>query len=373
MSINVPTTVPPPPVVTRRSSSDKDKGRSSSDKDKVRRKDHKTTKTDTARTEASKRGSRRRSKVLDKVETKKKSRKGGKDVAKYATFPPMPPPADDRMSEGFKSKMAATTAAEAAAEAGIRGLIQALRDGNGPLAGICSERVTTIALDVKWGTDNGQQSYVDAHLIPDMVNEERIQAYSMAAIGCLPTVGVNDFNEGKILTLHQDKAPKGSPANEFNSISTKWFANCGWHMTGPKSFNQFLGFAEYNRGLAQAMKQMPIKLLSFNIEMINFCFSFGDGVEVNRMQLRDNLKSDNATCNVKFDTDVHAAVIYTLSNLESDSSTFPTVMVFFLGYVIIIAKNFNVLLQAFEHVTRMVEPIIERKDEGSSSSSSDSD
>jgi len=320
--------------------------------------------------EAPKQASRRRSKVLDKVETKKKSRKGGKDVAKNATLPPLPPPADDRMSEVFKSKMEATTAAEAAFEAGVCGRIQSLRNDNGPLAGIGSERVTTISLDVKWGTDNGQQSYVDAHLIPDMMKDERIQAYNIATVGCTPTVGDVDFNEAKILTLNQDKPPKGAPANEFNSISTKWFANCGWQMTGPKSFKQFLGFAEYNRGLAQAIKQLPIKLLSFNIEMINFVFSFGNGVEVNRMQLRDYLKcNDDAVLNVRYDTKVHAAVIYTLSNLESDSSTFPTVMVFFSGFVIIIAKNFKVLLQAFEHVTRMVEPIIERKDEGSSSDS----
>jgi hypothetical protein len=295
-----------------------------------------------------------------KKKAKNKGGRGSRNLyAGTMPLPPLPPPSPDVVDVAFQRAVVEFEEAERAAWVHIKARAAQMQAMGFAIAATAEgpgiPEVTTITLHIamRMKEDDGLEPWVDQHLLESLLQLPDVKKYNDATIGRQPLLEETSFNGCAIMSLRQDKAAGN------NSISIKVFKNMTMHITGPKTLSCFCGIAEYSRGLTEQFKRgEAVVIESFHTDLINTSFNLGTHVDLQRLarRLLDDANSSlsvRATADVKLKTDVHAGVRYRLFIQSVESSLWPSVTVFERGPVLIGAKRFDVLAEAYDHITRL--------------------
>lgn len=200
--------------------------------------------------------------------------------------------------------------------------------------------------------DREDGNFLDIGIIGELLAMEDVVEYNERTIQRQPVLSTKNFGKNQPqLSLSQDKA-QGS-----NAISIKLLATLKLHITGPKALDELQRLAEYGRGLVEVMKGgSRVRLSSFKCDLMNTTTRLGCRVRLPELDdyLRD--EDDGRVMNVSYDTNKHAAVHYQLyvGDLVTDHKDHPKVQVFDSGCMIIAAKSYELLAEAYVHSTQTV-------------------
>jgi hypothetical protein len=254
----------------------------------------------------------------------------------------MPAPSADSCRNSFLQASLAFNAAEGSGAPAIREQTRRFRADAFP--GLTDVSVSTITFDFVLHLVSGGTSCMASHMMAELLALGRVVAYNQRALGRQPALSDKTFNNNPILKLDNDGD------DEYNNISIQASDRMTIHIAGARTFEQFLGLAEYCRGLVEAIKDEPVELGVFKCDMINSNFKIGDGhkAEVNRNALAARLR--HPACEIIIDAEEHAAVRYRLALPTVSSTDYPKVFVFRNGKITIQAKNFDIVAAAHKHV-----------------------
>ena len=280
-------------------------------------------------------------KPLQRTAAKPLKRTAAKPLKRaFAAMPScMLPPPPDVVDNRFIASLKTFQDGEVAGKALIAE--QHARARAGRMPGVTDLSVSTMTMHISLRLASGGTSCIGTHMMKEHLALERVREYSERTIGCVPTLSQKLFNGNPILQIEN---PKDSG---YNNLAIQVSETLSIHLVGAKTLDQFLGLAEYCRGLIQAIKGEKVMLVDFKCGMINSNFMNGN-VPVDRKKLMGRLRSP--ALQVLMDTDVHAAVRYKLYVDSVASTEYPLVFVFANGKVTIQAKNFDMLAAAHEHV-----------------------
>ena len=254
----------------------------------------------------------------------------------------MPEPSADWCRNSFLKASLAFKAAEGSGAPAIREQTRRFRAGAFP--GLTDVSVSTITFDFVLHLVSGGTSCMASHMMAELLALGRVVAYNQRALGRQPMLSDKTFNNNPILKLDN------GGDDDYNNISIQASDRMTILLAGARTFEQFLGLAEYCRGLVEAIKDEPVELGTFKCDMINSNFKIGDGykAEVNRAVFAARLR--HPACEIIIDSDDHAAVRYRLAVPTVASTDYPKIMVFRNGKITIQGKNFDMVAAAHKHV-----------------------
>ncbi len=223
--------------------------------------------------------------------------------------------------------------------------------------------INTVGYDIQLepAVRTSSAAFIDIEVLQELLEKPEAVAYSGRVLGWQPSVCDKRFNDSKGVTIAE------SGLLSKNKIHAKFFKTMKIQVAGPKSTAEFLGVAEYLRGLVQAVLGYAVKLDSLKLHNINGGLNLG--MKLDRQVLTDqllalmedgewqrrNVRHQSVEFN-PFGDEAYAGIkmrllVETGSGRGVDKS--PMVLMFQSGYVMIMASSFRVLRHAVRYMSTL--------------------
>jgi hypothetical protein len=199
---------------------------------------------------------------------------------------------------------------------------------------------------------------IDIEVLQTLLELPAVVRYNEAVLGWQPAVQLRRFNDSKGVQI----SDHGQLSE--NRIHAKFFKTMKIQVAGPKTAAEFLGVAEYLRGLVAAMLQRGVMLETMSIHNINSGIRLG--MRLDRQLLTGQLLRleepwrfhDVRHDNVEYNPLGKKAYAGIKMRIVLESSTgkqpkVPKALMFQSGYVMIMACSYDVMHAAVRYICKL--------------------
>ena len=267
-------------------------------------------------------------------------------------------PRDADVSANFKTESADVKAAASASCGDVARMLA----GGGPILRGATHVVNTVGFDIQLALavrGSGSPKVLDVEVLDELMQKPEVVEYNRRVLGWQPVVQPLRFNDSKGLLIG------GKGWLSKNKVHAKLFKTLKVQIAGPQSGDELLGVAEYLRGLVQAIMGLAIKLDSISLHNINSALKLS--TKLNRAVLsarllallEDDEWTDGRTV-VHYEVDfrpkgkkAYAGVKMFLAANDASEAKMPTLLFFACGYVMIMSRSHEVLLEAIRYMREL--------------------